>query len=95
MDFAEFEKGLLAAAHTALGEAVAAATRDARPSLLGAALAARLLRLLQGSDPILLRAEAYRRLAARFPRDVLQQLTAADFMPAEQEMLLLGRTELE
>lgn len=91
----ELETEVIKAAHAALDAAVAAATQGPQPSLLGAAFAARLLCLLEGMGGIELRRQAWQRLARRFPPPLLEQLTAADFVPPEQEVLLLGSTDLE
>ena len=81
--------------HGALDFAVLAATHEQQPSLLGAAYATTLLRLLHGRPSPEIRRALWQRLADRFPAPLRQQLTAAHFVPADQEALFSGVLDME
>ncbi len=81
--------------HSALEFAVQAATHKQQPSLLGVAYVTTLLRLLHGRPGIEVRRALWHRLADRFPPPLRQQLTAAHFVPADQEALFSGVLDLE
>ncbi len=91
----ELEKDLQAAAQGALHYAVSAATSEQQPSLLGAAYATTLLRVLHGRPGMQLRRAQWQRLADRFPPSRRAELTAAHFMPPDQEAVVVGPLEME
>lgn len=86
---------LQAAVHGALDSAVSAAAHEQQPSLLGAAYAITLLRVLHGRPAFDLRHAQWQRLADRLPPSLRQELTAAHFVPADQEALSAGVAEME